>query len=117
MLSFLLSWRLKIYWDKSKYSIIFKGSYAKFSQNENLRQFLIGTKDKVLIYTAPQDKIWGIGMYDDIDIENPFKWGGANLLGFALMEIRDEIIKVYKNYDKLDIEHLHKENGGQQQRL
>jgi ribA/ribD-fused uncharacterized protein len=83
-------------WDKSKYAIIIKGSYAKFSQNENLRQFLIGTKEMVLVYEAPQDKIWGVGMYDDKCIENPLKWEGANLLGFALMEVRDILIE-YNN--------------------
>jgi predicted NAD-dependent protein-ADP-ribosyltransferase YbiA (DUF1768 family) len=27
---------------------------------------------------------------DHIDIHNPEKWRGLNLLGFALMEVRDE---------------------------
>lgn len=28
---------------------------------------------------------------------NPLKWRGENLLGFALMEVRDEIRRVWKN--------------------
>ena len=39
---------------------------------------------------------------DDENIENPFCWKGENLLGFALMEARDEIKRVYKNYDLID---------------
>ncbi|WP_313885173.1 NADAR domain-containing protein [Clostridium sp. DJ247] len=78
------------------------GSYAKFVQNDELRQFLIGTKDRVLVYDSAHDKIWGIRMNDFEKKENPFTWEGANLLGFALMEVREEILRVYKNYDKLD---------------
>ncbi|AWI04220.1 NADAR family protein [Clostridium drakei] len=79
-------------WIKSRYSIIVKGNYAKFTQNENLKEFLIQTKDRVLVEASPYDRIWGIGMSkDDHNIENPLCWKGLNLLGFALMEVRDKI--------------------------
>ena len=52
-------------WVKNRYSIILNGNYAKFIQNEDLRQFLIGTKDRVLVEASPYDKIWGIGMSAD----------------------------------------------------
>ncbi|WPC38222.1 NADAR family protein [Brachyspira hyodysenteriae] len=90
-------------WDKMKYKIVFTGNYHKFSQNTNLRNFLLSTKNKVLVEASPYDKVWGIKMkYDDENIENPFCWKGENLLGFALMEARDEIKRVYKNYDLID---------------
>ncbi|WP_459076786.1 NADAR domain-containing protein [Herbivorax alkaliphila] len=39
--------------------------------------------------------MWGIGMaVDDENIENPLEWKGLNLLGFAFMEVRDELIRV-----------------------
>jgi predicted NAD-dependent protein-ADP-ribosyltransferase YbiA (DUF1768 family) len=39
------------------------------------------------------DAIWGIGMAaDNPEITNPQNWKGLNLLGFALMEVRDELI-------------------------
>lgn len=80
-------------WIKKRYSIILNGNYAKFIQNEDLREFLIKTKDRVLVEASPYDKIWGIGMaVDDQNIENPLFWKGSNLLGFALMEVRDELI-------------------------
>ena len=37
------------------------------------------------------------------NIENPLSWNGSNLLGFALMEVRYELIKVCKNYNKLNL--------------
>ena len=90
-------------WDKVKYTIILKGNYYKFSQNNDLRNFLLNTKNKVLVEASPYDKVWGIKMkYDNENIENPFFWQGENLLGFALMEVRDEIKKIYKNYDIID---------------
>ena len=66
----------------------------KFSQNEKLKQFLLNTKDKILAEASPHDKIWGIGMAeDDKEILNPEKWKGENLLGKALMKVRDIIKK------------------------
>lgn len=47
---------------------------------------------------SPYDKIWGIGMCDDDKfIENPLFWKGKNLLGFALMEVRDSLNSVKEN--------------------
>ncbi len=97
-------------WKKKRYSIILNGNYAKFIQNEGLRQFLIETKSRVLVEASPYDKIWGIGMAaDDEHIENPLEWKGQNLLGFALMEVRDELIRVCQNVDKLDLKALHED--------
>ena len=97
-------------WKKKRYSIILNGNYAKFLQNEELRQFLIQTQNRVLVEASPYDKIWGIGMSADNEhIENPLEWQGLNLLGFALMEVRDELIRVCQNVDKLDLKALHEE--------
>lgn len=96
-------------WIRYRYSIILNGNYAKFMQNEDLRQFLLGTKDKVIVEASPYDKVWGIGMSaDEENIENPLSWKGLNLLGFALMEVRAELIRICENYDKLNLVELHK---------
>jgi predicted NAD-dependent protein-ADP-ribosyltransferase YbiA (DUF1768 family) len=37
--------------------------------------------------------MWGIGLaHDDKRIRNPLEWQGKNLLGFALMAIREQLI-------------------------
>ncbi|MEZ2737309.1 NADAR domain-containing protein, partial [Aneurinibacillus aneurinilyticus] len=58
------------------------------------------------------DKIWGVGMStEDEKINNPREWKGKNLLGFALMEVRDELKHVCQNYNKLKLQDLHQEFG------
>jgi ribA/ribD-fused uncharacterized protein len=81
-------------WDKNKYQIVRQGNYLKFSQNEKLKNFLTQTKDKIIAEASPVDTIWGIGLKEDSpQILNPNNWRGENLLGFALMEVRDELNK------------------------
>jgi len=79
-------------WLAARYDIVKQGNYHKFSQNPELKTFLLSTKDRVLVEASPVDAIWGIGMAGDHkDVLDPEKWQGLNLLGFALMEVRDEL--------------------------
>ncbi len=81
-------------WEKHRLDIVIKGNYAKFSQNSELREFLIKTNKKILVEASPYDKIWGIGLdYQNEFAKIPVKWQGLNLLGFALMEVRDLLLK------------------------
>ena len=81
-------------WDNNKFQLVKQGNLLKFSQNEQLKQFLLQTKKKVLVEASPVDKIWGIGLTEeDPNARNPTAWKGENLLGFALMEVRDELTK------------------------
>ena len=88
-------------WDEVKHSIVLNGNYWKFANNSTLMEFLLSTGDKIIVEASPNDKIWGIGMSEhDEGVDNPVNWKGENMLGFALMEVRDEIRQVYKNSDK-----------------
>jgi len=80
-------------WSENCFDIVKRGNMAKFSQNKELFEFLANTKQRILVEASPVDKIWGIGIGKDTDnIENPLTWKGKNLLGFALMEVRDELL-------------------------
>jgi ribA/ribD-fused uncharacterized protein len=76
-------------WSAARSELVIEGSVAKFSQNEPLKTFLLGTGRKILVEASPRDRIWGIGMgASNPDATHPLKWRGTNLLGFALMETR-----------------------------
>ena len=78
-------------WLENRFSIVTRANKAKFSQNVELGQFLKQTGSRVLVEASPVDKIWGIGLaQDDEKVNNPNQWRGLNLLGFALMRVRDD---------------------------
>lgn len=80
-------------WIKERFEIIVTGNFHKFNQNRELCDFLISTKDKILVEASPLDCIWGIGLAsDDKRVENPLEWKGENLLGFALMSVREKLL-------------------------
>lgn len=77
-------------WNANRYEIVKQGNIHKFGQHPAMSEYLIGTGDRVLVEASPVDAIWGIGLSADSDkIDNIDAWRGLNLLGFALMEVRD----------------------------
>jgi len=79
-------------WKGARYDLVVTGNLAKFGQHGNLRRFLLGTGDRVLVEASPYDRIWGVGLgQDNPDVHRPSAWRGLNLLGFALMEVRERL--------------------------
>ncbi len=79
-------------WDEKRFEIVINANLAKFSQDSELKEFLLNTGSRVLVEASPVDKIWGIGLaQDNPKSENPDTWKGPNLLGFALMEVRGRL--------------------------
>lgn len=63
---------------------------AKFSQNEDLKEKLLDTGDAWLVECAHSDTIWACGIrLNEEERFDAAKWRGQNLLGFALMEVRE----------------------------
>lgn len=63
---------------------------AKFSQNDGLKAKLKVTGNAVLAECAVKGRILGIGLsMKDPDRLNKAKWNGQNLLGYALMMVRE----------------------------
>ena len=53
-------------------------------------EFVLNTKERVLVEASPVDPIWGVGLpINNPKTQNVNTWGGENLLDFALMEARD----------------------------
>lgn len=81
-------------WDAHKFDIVVEGNFHKFSAHAVLKNFLLATGNKVLAEASPEDTIWGIGLtQEDPCVYDPTKWLGENLLGFALMQVRDQLLK------------------------
>ncbi|MDY7087122.1 MAG: NADAR family protein [Actinomycetota bacterium] len=79
-------------WNANRYEIVVSGNRAKFTQHDELRDFLLTTGERVLVEASPLDRIWGIGLgRDDPRAADPRRWRGTNLLGFALMDVREEL--------------------------
>jgi ribA/ribD-fused uncharacterized protein len=78
-------------WEEVREEIVFKANLAKFSQREALKEMLFATGDKIIAEASPQDAIWGIGMAEDHpNIADTTVWG-QNLLGKALMRVRETL--------------------------
>jgi ribA/ribD-fused uncharacterized protein len=79
-------------WERERFGIVVDGSVGKFASDGELRSFLVGTGERVLVEASPLDRVWGIGLSaDDDHAFDPGRWRGANLLGFALMEARGRL--------------------------
>jgi ribA/ribD-fused uncharacterized protein len=81
-------------WNEQRLAIVTKGNLHKFSQHPELQGFLSGTGNRVLVEASPVDAIWGIGLDRHAkDAANPVNWPGLNLLGFALMQVRELVLQ------------------------
>ena len=80
------------YWNSVWQLLVYEGLKEKFTQNENLKKLLLDTEDSILAEGTVNDRIWGIGlsMKDSNRLESE-KWRGQNLLGYALMMVRNWI--------------------------
>ncbi|MBO0869185.1 MAG: NADAR family protein [Micromonosporaceae bacterium] len=79
-------------WVAQRYQLVVAGNLAKFGQHAELAGFLRATGARVLVEASPYDRIWGIGMAaTNPDAASPSAWRGLNLLGFALMEVRERL--------------------------
>lgn len=79
-------------WKAHRQAIVREGSRAKFRSHPALRDLLLGTGDAVLVEASPLDTIWGIGLAaDHPQAMEPASWPGENLLGFVLMDVREEL--------------------------
>lgn len=83
-------------WAAARWDIVVAGNEAKFGQSSALRSFLLGTGERVLVEASPLDPIWGAGVgRTDPRAPDPRRWPGENLLGFALMEVRERLRRAH----------------------
>lgn len=79
-------------WAGRRYQVVIEGNLHKFTQHRSLHDYLLATGEAVLVSANPTDRVWSIGYADDApQVIAPSLWRGANLLGFALMEVRAQL--------------------------
>jgi len=81
-------------WIEHRDELMYEICYAKFSQIPEYREWLLGTGDLYIAEASPHDRIWGIGLEETNPLaEDPATWpvGVLNLLGKALMRVRDKL--------------------------
>ena len=80
--------KLRPDWEEVKYGLMVDVCYAKFTQNEDLKDILLSTGNEELCEntTGWHDNIWG-----NCECPKCKDIIGKNLLGKALMEVRDRI--------------------------
>lgn len=76
-------------WNQHKSRIVEEGNWHKFVDKE-LREQLLATGDRELVEASPYDRIWGVG-FKAKDAEAKRAQWGENLLGKAIMKVRDRI--------------------------
>lgn len=76
-------------WDAVRSDVVVRGNFAKFSQNDALKEYLLSTGDAMIAEASPKDAVWGIGIDEKTAEKTPqSEWPGQNLLGKALMKVR-----------------------------
>lgn len=77
-------------WSEVRYDIMVDVNLAKFSQNLELRDFLIAHSHLEIVEASPVDTIWGIGLTESAARKvTKDEWQGLNLLGIAMNEVAD----------------------------
>ena len=79
-------------WNGVRQITVYNGLLAKFTQNKDMKKRLLATDNAFLAECAVKDRIWGIGLsMTDPERLDRSKWRGQNLLGYALMMVRDQL--------------------------
>lgn len=79
-------------WGENAREIVLQGNMAKFSQDSDLREYMLATGDRILVEGAWYDPVWGVALaWDDPKILDEANWQGTNWLGQSLMKVRQEL--------------------------
>ena len=79
-------------WRLNAREIVYRGNLAKFSQNEQLNDYMRDVDDRSFVEGAIYDPVWGVKLsWNDPAIENPANWRGTNWLGEVLDRVKAEL--------------------------
>jgi ribA/ribD-fused uncharacterized protein len=79
-------------WDAVAKDVMYEALFAKFTQDDYLKEQLLSTGDRTIVEASPEDCIWGIGLHwKDRLCDDPKNWRGTNWLGESLTKVRNDI--------------------------
>lgn len=79
-------------WVAKRVVYVTRGNKEKFTQNPELKAYLLATGNTRLVEANPYDKIWSCGLKEtDPCAKTPVKWPGLDLLGEILTVLRHNI--------------------------
>lgn len=83
-------------WEAKAKDVVYKASYAKYTQNPDLYRSLKATEGTTLVEASPEDCIWGIGLRKtDPRAKDRSTWRGTNWLGETLTKLREDLKNEY----------------------
>ncbi len=82
-------------WNANCDRVVERANFLKFSQDERLKKMLMGTGDREIIVTSPNDRVRVIGFDSEHALDNVKDWG-ENKLGKALMRIREQLARNFE---------------------
>jgi ribA/ribD-fused uncharacterized protein len=86
-------------WNREARNYVYTANMAKFSQNPDLKRFLLETNG-LIVEASPLDTIWGIGLdEDDPRALDKAQWKGTNWLGEVLTKVRTELLRAAQKDD------------------
>lgn len=88
-------------WAGIRQVVAYRALKAKFAQNPLLRERLLATGDSIIAECDYADHVWGIGFHStDQRVKKVAEWRGRNMLGFALMIVREELREQYADAEQ-----------------
>jgi len=82
----------EVVWKQQRIILMTNNLYAKFSQNQHLKDSLLAVHEDHFVEASPTDNIWGIGLNEaTAKTLLPSQWQGQNLLGKVLDNVRDRL--------------------------
>lgn len=87
-------------WEKHRYKVMLAVNLEKYRQNPEVARKLLDKRfdGRTFVEASPIDGIWGIRLpMGAPGIDDESNWRGRNLLGKAITDVRDILIKEAKN--------------------
>jgi ribA/ribD-fused uncharacterized protein len=73
-------------------TLLDRGTLCKAIQNDSVQRVLLASAEAVIVSAGLADDLMGVGLRrDDARVSRPSQWQGQNLLGLALMDVRERL--------------------------